>query len=75
MIEQKVEKRRRESSYTDYLDDPIKWMEVVKSNVAEDEDLLIAAEQARRSMRNKRRGSFINSSNKKQPLLEEIDEE
>lgn len=78
--------RRRESSYTDALDDPIRYQDQVKKFLGtegEDDDLIVAAQQAKQGRnaaggfrRRNRSGSFfVQGSNIGKNLLEEINEE
>jgi hypothetical protein len=77
--------RRRESSYTDALDDPLRYLDQVKKflgTAGEDDDLVVAALQAKADTKKKEDGgvrkrinSGVNAINPKAALLEEINEE
>ena len=67
--------RRRESSYTDALDDPRKFREIIARNLGQEEAELrqTTFEEMRKR---KRTESFANQINQNQKvLLEDIDEE
>ena len=69
--------RRRESSYTDALDDPLRYLDQVKKYLAqtcEDEDLVATANKGKVPQRTKS-GNLIEHTQIQKTLLEDIDEE
>jgi CRISPR/Cas system Type II protein with McrA/HNH and RuvC-like nuclease domain len=70
--------RRRESSYTDALDDPLRYLDQVKKflgTAGEDEDLIATVQKSKAPRRTSSGNGREDIEKKHQTLLEEIDEE